>query len=205
MRWRPAAARASAITQRSAVPLSARTGRDLRAQWPRSRRRRARRRRRAAFAAALRIAHFATSNDHGLGQRAPHLQLRQRAFGLLARATEGRPTSRPRRYACAPPSWRAAVYLDRYLNVPPAPPRGDDAGLAPAELRRLPRCLRPPAAGRGGGAARGQPPRRPSTRRSSRSWVMPCCARMPASTWCRICKPPRMYQAWQGDPEAAPI
>jgi nitrite reductase/ring-hydroxylating ferredoxin subunit len=123
-----------------------------------------------AFAAALRIAHFGTSNDHSDWESAHHtFSYANAAFGLIARATDGGAD-----VATEIPCLRAAlhgalaIYLDRYLNVPPARlPRGDDPTAGPSP--RLPRCPRPPAAGRGSRTARGVPPcRRPSVRRFHR-------------------------------------
>ncbi len=130
-----------------------------------------------AFAAALRIAHFATSNDHSDWESAHHtFSYANAAFGLIERATGGntKSVSRPSAPAREPgprarpsppldPGSRVArpghdeplqvavealclraaihgalaVYLNRYLNVPPARlPAGDDRpALAQAELR----------------------------------------------------------------------
>jgi len=93
-----------------------------------------------AFAAALRIAHFGTSNDHSDWESAHHtLSYANAAYGLIARATDGGADAATEALCLRAALHGAlAVYLDRYLNVPPARlPRGDDAAaLAPAELRR---------------------------------------------------------------------
>jgi nitrite reductase/ring-hydroxylating ferredoxin subunit len=93
-----------------------------------------------AFAAALRIAHFGTSNDHSDWESAHHtFSYANAAFGLIARATDGA-TDIETEILCLRAALHGAlaVYLDRYLNVPPARlPSGDDSlALSPAELRR---------------------------------------------------------------------
>jgi nitrite reductase/ring-hydroxylating ferredoxin subunit len=93
-----------------------------------------------AFAAALRIAHFATSNDHADWESAHHtFSYANAAFGLLQRATDGG-SDREIEADClrAAIHGALAVYLNRYLNVPPARlPRADDAARIPqADLRR---------------------------------------------------------------------
>ena len=93
-----------------------------------------------AFAAALRIVHFATSNDHADWESAHHtFSYANAAFGLIARATGGGADLETEALCLRAALHGAlAVYLDRYLNVPPARlPRGEDeAGLVPEELRR---------------------------------------------------------------------
>ncbi len=94
-----------------------------------------------AFAAALRIAHFATSNDHADWDSAHHtFSYANAAFGLLTRATEGGADLETEALCLrAAHPWRARG-LSRPLPQRPARPpaaRRDDApGLAPAELRR---------------------------------------------------------------------
>jgi nitrite reductase/ring-hydroxylating ferredoxin subunit len=92
-----------------------------------------------AFAAALRIAHFGTANDHSDWESAHHtFSYANAACGLIARATEdGADVETEALCLRAALHGALAVYLDRYLNVPPARlPTGDDSRtLAPAELR----------------------------------------------------------------------
>jgi nitrite reductase/ring-hydroxylating ferredoxin subunit len=92
-----------------------------------------------AFAAALRIAHFGTGNEHSDWESAHHtFSYANAAFGLIARATDGG-TDVETEALClrAAIHGALAVYLNRYLNVPPSRlPQGDDPpSLAPAELR----------------------------------------------------------------------
>jgi nitrite reductase/ring-hydroxylating ferredoxin subunit len=106
-----------------------------------------------AFAAALRIAHFATSNDHSDWESAHHtFSYANAAFGLIARATAGDGRDNKPGHnellqlaleteaLCLRAALHGAlaVYLDRYLNVPPArlPGADDLSSLTPAEVRR---------------------------------------------------------------------
>ena len=165
-----------------------------------------------AFAAALRIAHFATSNDHGDWDSAHHtFSYANAAFGLLTRATEGGADLETEALCLRAAIHGAlAVYLDRYLNVPPARlPRGDDAaGLAPAELRRafLDACDRQQQVAEAARLAAshlaaGHPPADlialigHALLREDAGFHM--VQNLEAAA--------RQYQAWQGDPEAAPI
>jgi nitrite reductase/ring-hydroxylating ferredoxin subunit len=92
-----------------------------------------------AFAAALRIAHFGISNDHSDWESAHHsFSYASAAFGLIARATGSAPDPQMETL-CLRAAFHGAlaVYLDRYLNVPPARlPAGDPRGRTAAELRR---------------------------------------------------------------------
>jgi nitrite reductase/ring-hydroxylating ferredoxin subunit len=92
-----------------------------------------------AFAAALRIAHFSTSNDHSDWESAHHtFSYANAAFGLITRATEGSADVETEALSLRAALHGAlAVYLNRYLNVPPARlPRGDAAmTLTRTELR----------------------------------------------------------------------
>ena len=75
-----------------------------------------------AFAAALRIAHFGTSNDHSDWESAHHtFSYANGAFGLIARATDGG-SDVDTEALCVRAALHGAlaVYLNRYLNVPPA-------------------------------------------------------------------------------------
>jgi hypothetical protein len=93
-----------------------------------------------AFAAALRIAHFATSNDQADWDSAHHtFSYANAAFGLLQRATDGGADPQVEADCLRAAIHGAlAVYLNRYLNVPPARlPREQHATrIAPADLRR---------------------------------------------------------------------
>jgi nitrite reductase/ring-hydroxylating ferredoxin subunit len=93
-----------------------------------------------AFAAALRIAHFGTSNDHSDWESAHHTSsYANAACSLVARATDGGADVETQALCLRAVFHGAlAVYLDRYLNVPPARlPSGDEPGPpSPAELRR---------------------------------------------------------------------
>lgn len=94
-----------------------------------------------AYAAALRIAHFSTSNDHSDWESAHHtFSYANACFGLIARATAAQPEEPESEALClrAAVHGALAVYLDRYLNVPPArlPPANDRPLVAPADLRR---------------------------------------------------------------------
>src|SRR5262249_15699504 len=93
-----------------------------------------------AFAAALRIAHFSTSNDHSDWESAHHsFSYANAAFGLITRATDGSPDVETEVLSLRAAIHGAlAVYLNRYLNVPPARlPRVNDATtLTWTELRR---------------------------------------------------------------------
>lgn len=76
-----------------------------------------------AFAAALRIAHFATSNEHGDWDNAHHtFSYASAAHCLLQRATAAGGTDQQTEAACLRAALHGAfaVYLNRYLNVPPA-------------------------------------------------------------------------------------
>jgi len=90
-----------------------------------------------AFAAALRIAHFGISNDHSDWESAHHtFSYANAACGLITRATHGG-ADLETEALCLRAAFHGglAVYLDRYLNVPPArlPPHA--AALSSAELR----------------------------------------------------------------------
>jgi nitrite reductase/ring-hydroxylating ferredoxin subunit len=93
-----------------------------------------------AFAAALRIAHFGTSNDHSDWESAHHaFSYANAAFGLISRATDDGAADRETEALCLRAALHGAlaVYLDRYLNVPPARlPSRDQRALSAAELRR---------------------------------------------------------------------
>ncbi|HEY7296550.1 MAG TPA: Rieske (2Fe-2S) protein [Xanthobacteraceae bacterium] len=92
-----------------------------------------------AFAAALRIAHFGTSNDHSDWETAHHaFSYANAAFALMVRATDGAADAETEALCLrAAVHGALAVYLARYLNVPPARlPRGGERSLAPGELRR---------------------------------------------------------------------
>jgi len=92
-----------------------------------------------AFAAALRIAHFGTSNDHSDWESAHHtFTYANAAYGLIARATsDGANVETEALCLRAALHGALAVYLNRYLNVPPVRlPPTDEPALPPVELRR---------------------------------------------------------------------
>jgi nitrite reductase/ring-hydroxylating ferredoxin subunit len=92
-----------------------------------------------AFAAALRLAHFGTSNDHSDWESAHHtFTYANAAYGLITRATSGGADVETESLCLRAALHGAlAVYLNRYLNVPPARlPQGEEPAPAPAELRR---------------------------------------------------------------------
>jgi nitrite reductase/ring-hydroxylating ferredoxin subunit len=92
-----------------------------------------------AFAAALRIAHFGTSNDHSDWESAHHtFTYANAAYGLIMRATkDGADVETEALSLRAALHGALAVYLNRYLNVPPARlPLGEEQALTPLELRR---------------------------------------------------------------------
>jgi hypothetical protein len=92
-----------------------------------------------AFAAALRIAHFGTSNDHSDWESAHHtFTYANAAYGLITRATSaGADVETEALCLRAALPGTLAVYLNRCLNVPPVRlPRGEEPVLAPVELRR---------------------------------------------------------------------
>ena len=165
-----------------------------------------------AFAAALRIAHFGTGNDHSDWESAHHtFSYANAAFCLIARATDGGADVETEALCLrAAVHGALAVYLDRYLNVPPARlPRGDDpATLAPAELRRgfLDACDRQQQVAEAARLAAhhiaaGHPPADfiallgHALLREDASFHM--VQNLQAAV--------RQYLAWQGDQEASPI
>jgi nitrite reductase/ring-hydroxylating ferredoxin subunit len=92
-----------------------------------------------AFAAGLRIAHFGTSNDHSDWETAHHtFSYANAAYDLIARATSGAVDVETESLCLRAAIHGAlAVYLNRYLNVPPARlPPSDEHALPPVELRR---------------------------------------------------------------------
>ena len=165
-----------------------------------------------AFAAAFRIAHFGTGNDHSDWESAHHtFSYANAAFGLIARATDGGADVETETLCLRAALHGAlAVYLDRYLNVPPARlPRGDDpTTLAPAELRRgfLDACDRQQQVGEAARLAAdhiaaGHPPADfiallgHALLREDASFHM--VQNLQAAV--------RQYLAWEGDREASPI
>jgi nitrite reductase/ring-hydroxylating ferredoxin subunit len=92
-----------------------------------------------AIAAALRIAHFGISNDHSDWETVHHaFSYANAAFSLIVRATTGAIELESEALCLRAAIHGAlAVYLARYLNVPPARlPRGDERAMSPVELRR---------------------------------------------------------------------
>jgi hypothetical protein len=90
-----------------------------------------------AFAAALRILHFGTGNDHADWESAHHtFSYANAAFAMITRATgEGAEPQTEALCLRAAVHGALAVYLDRYLNVPPARAPQVDAAM-PADLGR---------------------------------------------------------------------
>jgi hypothetical protein len=92
-----------------------------------------------AFAAALRIAHFGTSNDHSDWETEHHtFTYTNAAHGLIARATsDGANVETEALCLRAALHGALAIYFNRYLNIPPARlPPSDEPALSPVELRR---------------------------------------------------------------------
>ena len=165
-----------------------------------------------AFAAALRIARFATSNDHADWESAHHtFSYANAAFGLIARATGGGADLETEALCLRAALHGAlAVYLDRYLNVPPARlPRAEDAaGLAPAELRRafLDACDRQQQVAEAARLAAchlaaGHPPADLIALMGHALLREDAGFHMVQNLQAAV----QQYLAWHGDPEAAPI
>jgi len=164
-----------------------------------------------AFAAALRIAHFGTSNDHSDWDSAHHtFSYAHAAFGLITRATDGGADVETEAL-CLRAAFHGAlaVYLDRYLNVPPAHlPAGDAQGVAPAELRRafLDACDRQQQVAEATRLAAaylsaGHPPADFIALLGHALLREDVGFHMVQNLQAAV----RQYLAWQGDPEAAPI
>jgi nitrite reductase/ring-hydroxylating ferredoxin subunit len=163
-----------------------------------------------AFAAALRIAHFGTSNDHSDWESAHHtFSYANAAFGLITRATD-RGTDLETEALCLRAALHGAlaVYLDRYLNVPPARlPDGDAAGLAAEELRRafLDACDRQQQVAEAARLAAGLAARqRPADFIALLGHALlreDAGFHMVQNLQAAV----RQYLAWEGDPQAAPI
>jgi hypothetical protein len=163
-----------------------------------------------AFAAALRIAHFGTSNDHSDWETVHHaFSYANAAFSLIVRATAGAELETEALCLRAAIHGALAVYLARYLNVPPARlPRGDERSLPAVELRRalLDAC-----------------DRQQQILQAAQLTDSHLSAGYPASELVALLghallredagfhmmqnlqAAVRQYLAWQGDPEAAPI
>jgi nitrite reductase/ring-hydroxylating ferredoxin subunit len=167
-----------------------------------------------ALAAALRIAHFGVSNEHSDWDSAHHsFSYANAAFHLLRRAGEGEIDPEAEALGLRAAIHGAlAVYLNRYLNVPPARmPRSEDFDGEPgavADLRRMlleacdrqhqvdkaamvaSRCLAADRSGLGLIAALAQ-----ALLREDGDFHM--LQNLEAAV--------RQYLVWQGDAEAAPI
>ena len=125
-----------------------------------------------AYAAALRVARFGTANEFGDWETAHHsftyCNAVHQALKRLARRAEASYVEAVRGVFHG----AMTVYLDRYLNIPPARLPGEDGDRLddlPRDRGRDPPCpargVRPPAAGgRGGAARRPLSPARPSAR-----------------------------------------
>jgi nitrite reductase/ring-hydroxylating ferredoxin subunit len=162
-----------------------------------------------AFAAALRIAHFGTSNDQSDWESAHHtFSYANAVCGLIARASE-READPETEALCLRAALHGAlaVYLDRYLNVPPARlPRGDDAaGRSQQELRRafLDACDRPQQVAE---AARLATSHRVAGHRPADFIALLGHAVLREDAGFHMLQnlqaAVRQYLAWQGDPEA---
>jgi hypothetical protein len=164
-----------------------------------------------AFAAALRVTHFGTSNDHSDWESAHHtFSYANAAFGLIMRATDGG-VDVETEVLCLRAAFHGAlaVYLDRYLNVPPARLPPDDArALAPVELRRafLDACDRQQQVAE---AARLAASYLSTGNRSANFIALLGHALLREDAGLHMVQnlqaAVRQYLAWQGDPEAAPI
>jgi hypothetical protein len=164
-----------------------------------------------AFAAALRIAHFGTSNDHSDWESAHHtFSYANAAFGLILRATDGG-VEVETEVLCLRAAFHGAlaVYLDRYLNVPPARLPPDDArARTPAELRRafLDACDRQQQVAE---AARLAASSLSAGHRPADFMALLGHALLREDAGFHMVQnlqaAVRQYLAWQGDPEAAPI
>jgi nitrite reductase/ring-hydroxylating ferredoxin subunit len=164
-----------------------------------------------AFAAALRIAHFGTSNDHSDWESAHHtFSYANGAFGLIARATDGESDVQTEAL-CVRAAFHGAlaIYLNRYLNVPPARlPRGDGQAVSPAELRRafLDACDRQQQVAEATRLAAahlsaGHPPAVFIALLGHALLREDAGFHMVQSLQAAV----RQYLAWNGDPDAAPI
>ena len=164
-----------------------------------------------AFAAALRIAHFGTGNDHSDWDSAHHtFSYANAACSLIARATEGGADVETEALCLSAALHGAlAVYLDRYLNVPPARlPSEDDVVSTPAELRRafLDACDRQQQIAQAG---------RLAARHLAASYPAADLIALLGDALLRedagfhmvqnLQAAVRQYLAWQGDPQASPI
>jgi hypothetical protein len=165
-----------------------------------------------AFAAALRIAHFGTGNDHSDWESAHHaFSYANAAHGLIARATNGGADVETQALCLRAAIHGAlAVYLDRYLNVPPARlPRTDAAArLGEAELRRafLDACDRQQQIAEAGRLAAqhlaaGHAPAGLIALLGHALMREDAGFHMLQSLQAAV----RQYLAWEGDPDAAPI
>jgi hypothetical protein len=165
----------------------------------------------AVVLAPVGIAHFGTGNDHSDWESAHHtFSYANAACSLIARATEGGADVETEALSLRAALHGAlAVYLDRYLNVPPARlPSGDDTtAVTPAELGRafLDACDRQQVAQAGRLAAHYLAARYPvadliallghALLREDPGFHM--VQNLEAAV--------RLYLAWQGDREASPI
>jgi nitrite reductase/ring-hydroxylating ferredoxin subunit len=164
-----------------------------------------------AFAAAVRIAQFATGNDHADWESAHHsFSYADAAFVLIVRATAGADPDTEAQCLRAVVHGALAVYLDRYLNVPPArlPRIADEPKLTSAELRRafLDACDRQQQVAQAARlAARhlasGGPPADLVALLGSALLREDAGFHMVQNLQASV----RQFLAWQGDPEAAPI
>jgi nitrite reductase/ring-hydroxylating ferredoxin subunit len=165
-----------------------------------------------SFAAALRIAHFGSGNDHSDWESAHHtFSYANAACSLIARATEGGADVETEALCLRAPLHGAfAVYLDRYLNVPPArlPTDGVHIISTSVELRRafLDACDRQQQVAQAG---------RLAAHHLAASYPAVDLIALLGHALLRedagfhmvqnLQAAVRQYLAWQGDPEASPI
>ena len=117
-----------------------------------------------AYAAALRVARFGSANEHSDWETAHHVFTYANAIHQMVKRIGIADSDRYAEAACSILHGAMALYLARYLNVPPARIPGDSGDLLddlPTDVealrRRSTRRLRPAAAGRLRGASRGTP------------------------------------------------
>ena len=131
-------------------------------------------------------------------ETAHHVFTYANAVHQMAKTDRDRRLGPPRRGVRSILHGAMALYLARYLNVPPARIPGDErrpprrsAHRCRGTSSRSARRLRPAAAGRPRGATRGTPShtRPPAARRLSPRWAGRCCARTRAFTPIRCWRP----------------
>ena len=140
-----------------------------------------------AYAAALRIARFHTSNEFGDWDTALH------TFTFANAVHQGLRRAPSLELLRGVFDAAMSIYLDRFLNMPAAHPRTRGRRRAGCQPGRTGRPAGPPAAGERGRAAGGQLPgeRRPTRNGCWRRLAGCCCARTVTFTrsrrWKRLC------------------